>query len=139
MAETQRNKQTVARLFDAFRDGDVEAFDELIVEEFVQHNPQVGNGLQALKDFSAPLGPVDVDVRRVIAEGDLVAVHSNYKTWNMAGGRNLPPQRRRQDHRALGRPPTGPGNNRERQRHVLSADVIHPSNSPGRVLYSSCT
>ena len=28
---------------------------------------------------------VDVDVRRVIAEGDLVAVHSNYKTWNMAG------------------------------------------------------
>jgi ketosteroid isomerase-like protein len=33
MAETQRNKQTVARLFDAFRDGDVEAFDELIVEE----------------------------------------------------------------------------------------------------------
>ena len=85
MAETERNKQTVARLFDAFRDGDVEAFDELIVEEFVQHNPQVGNGLQALKDFSAPLGPVDVDVRRLIAEGDLVAVHSNYKTWNMAG------------------------------------------------------
>ena len=85
MAETQRNKQTVARLFDAFRDGDVEAFDELIVEEFVQHNPQVRNGLQALKDFSAPLGPVDVDVRRLIAEGDLVAVHSNYKTWNMAG------------------------------------------------------
>ena len=85
MAETERNKQTVARLFDAFRDGDVEAFDELIVEEFVQHNPRVGNGLQALKDFSAPLGPVDVDVRRLIAEGDLVAVHSNYKTWNMAG------------------------------------------------------
>ncbi len=53
MAETERNKQTVARLFDAFRDGDVEAFDELIVEEFVQHNPH--------------------------------AVHSNYKTWNMAG------------------------------------------------------
>ena len=35
--------------------------------------------------------------------------------------------------------PTGAGNNRGRQRHVLSADVIHPSNSPGRVLYSSCT
>ena len=57
MAETQRNKQTVARLFDAFRDGDVEAFDELIVEEFVQHNPQVGNGLQALKDSPPPSDP----------------------------------------------------------------------------------
>src|SRR5438874_12077154 len=89
MAETERNKQTVARLFDAFRDGDVEAFDELIVEEFVQHNPRVGNGLQALKDFSAPLGPVDVDVRRVIAEADLVAVHSNSMTWKQAGGPNF--------------------------------------------------
>jgi predicted SnoaL-like aldol condensation-catalyzing enzyme len=28
---------------------------------------------------------VDVEVHRVIAEGDLVAVHSHYKTWNMAG------------------------------------------------------
>jgi predicted SnoaL-like aldol condensation-catalyzing enzyme len=26
-----------------------------------------------------------VEVHCVIADGDLVAVHSNYKTWNMAG------------------------------------------------------
>jgi predicted SnoaL-like aldol condensation-catalyzing enzyme len=85
MADIERNKQTVARLFDAFRAGDVEAFDELIVEDFVQHNPQAGNGLQALKEFFAPVGPVDVDVHRVIAEGDRVVVHSNFKTWNTAG------------------------------------------------------
>ena len=85
MADIERNKQTVARLFDAFRAGDVQAFDDLIVEEFVQHNPQTGNGLQALKEFFAPVGPVDVDVHRVIAEGDRVVVHSNFKTWNMAG------------------------------------------------------
>ena len=85
MADIERNKQTVARLFDAFRAGDVQAFDDLIVEEFVQHNPQAGNGLQALKEFFAPVGPVDVDVHRVIAEGDRVVVHSNLKTWNMAG------------------------------------------------------
>src|SRR5439155_982011 len=65
--------------------GDVEAFDELIVEDCVQHNPQAGNGLQAVKDVFAPVGPVDVEVHRVIAEGDLVAVHVNFKTWNMAG------------------------------------------------------
>ena len=85
MADTERNKQTVARLFDAFRAGDTNAFDDLIVNEYVQHNPQAGNGLQAVKDFFAPVGPVDVEVHRVIAEGDFVAVHSNYKTWNMAG------------------------------------------------------
>jgi predicted SnoaL-like aldol condensation-catalyzing enzyme len=80
----KRNKEVVKRLFDAFRAGDTDAFDELIVEEYVQHNPQAGNGLQAVKEFFAPVGPVDVEVHRVVAEGDLVAVHSHYKTWNMA-------------------------------------------------------
>ena len=85
MASTEQNKQTVAQIFDAFRAGNVDAFDDLIVDDYVQHNPQAGNGLQAVKDFFAPVGPVDVDVHRVIAEGDLVAVHANYKTFNMAG------------------------------------------------------
>jgi predicted SnoaL-like aldol condensation-catalyzing enzyme len=81
----ERNKEVVERLFDAFRAGDTDTFDELIVEEYVQHNPQAGNGLQAVKEFFAPVGPVDVEVHRVIAEGDLVAVHAHYKTWNVAG------------------------------------------------------
>ena len=84
MATSEQNKQTVARVFDAFRAGDVDAFDELIVEDYVQHNPQAGNGLQAVKAFFAPLGAVDVEVHRLIAEGDLVAVHSHYKTFDMA-------------------------------------------------------
>jgi predicted SnoaL-like aldol condensation-catalyzing enzyme len=81
----ERNKDVVKRLFDAFRAGNTDAFDELIVDDYVQHNPQAGNGLQAVKDFFAPVGHVDVEVHRVIAQGDLVAVHSHYKTWNMAG------------------------------------------------------
>jgi len=85
MASIEQNKQTVSRLFDAFRAGDVDALDELIVEDYVQHNPQADNGLQAVKDYFAPVGPVDVEVHRIIADGDLVAVHSNYKTFNTAG------------------------------------------------------
>ena len=85
MGTMEQNKQTVARVFDAFRAGDVDALDDLIVVDYVQHNPQAGNGLQAVKDFLAPIGPVDVDVHRVVAEGDLVTVHANYKTFNMAG------------------------------------------------------
>ena len=85
MRDTERNKQTVARLFDAFRAGDVDAFEDLIAEDCVQHNPQADNGLQAVKAFFAPIGPVDVEVFRVIAEGDLVVANSHYKTWNTAG------------------------------------------------------
>lgn len=85
MATSEANKETVARLFDAFRAGDTEAFNELIVQDYKQHNPQAGNGLQAVKDFFSQFGPVDVEVHRVIAEGDLVAVHSHYKTFNSAG------------------------------------------------------
>jgi predicted SnoaL-like aldol condensation-catalyzing enzyme len=44
----------------------------------------VDNGLAPVKAFFAAAGPVDVEVHRIIAEGDLVAVHSNFKTWNMA-------------------------------------------------------
>jgi predicted SnoaL-like aldol condensation-catalyzing enzyme len=72
----------VARLFEAFRVGDTDAFDDLIVDDYVQHDAQAANGLQAAKDYFAPVGPVDVEVHRMITEGDLVAVHSNYKTWN---------------------------------------------------------
>jgi predicted SnoaL-like aldol condensation-catalyzing enzyme len=85
MSDLERNKKTVKRLFEAFRAGDTDAFDDLIVEDYVQHNPQAGNGLQAVKEFFAPVGPVDVDVYRVIAEGDLVVAHSHYKTFGMAG------------------------------------------------------
>jgi predicted SnoaL-like aldol condensation-catalyzing enzyme len=84
MPDTEHNKQTVARLYDAFRAGNVDAFDDLIVPDYVQHNPQAGNGLQAVKDFFRPVGPVDVDIHRVVADGDLVAVHAHYKNWNMA-------------------------------------------------------
>ena len=85
MPSTEQNKQIVARVFDAFRAGDTSAFDDLIATHYVQHNPQAGNGLEAVKAFFEPVGPVDVEVHRVVAEGDFVVVHSNYRTWNMAG------------------------------------------------------
>jgi hypothetical protein len=33
-----------------------------IVEDYVQHVAQAANGLQAAKDYCAPVGPVDVEV-----------------------------------------------------------------------------
>lgn len=85
MASTESNKETVARLFDAFRAGDTQAFGEVIVNDYKQHNPMAGNGLQAVQSFFEQFGPVDVEVHRVIAEGDFVVVHAHYKTFNSAG------------------------------------------------------
>lgn len=85
MPSTEQNKQLVTRVFAAFRAGDTDAFDDLIATDYVQHNPQAGNGLEAVKAFFAPVGPVDVEVHRVVAEGDLVIVHAHYRTWNLAG------------------------------------------------------
>lgn len=85
MASTESNKATVARLFDAFRAGDTQAFGEVIVDDYKQHNPMAGNGLQAVQGFFEQFGPVDVEVHRVIAEGDFVVVHAHYKTFNSAG------------------------------------------------------
>jgi len=85
VATTEENKQLVARVFDAFRAGDLDALDDLIAENYLQHNPQADNGLEAVKEFFRPVAPIDVDVHRVLAEGDLVVAHAHYKTWNMAG------------------------------------------------------
>lgn len=73
------------RLFDAFRAEDTDAFDDLLIAEYAHHNPQAGTGRQAAKDFFGPVGPIEVEVHRAIAEGDLVVVHSHYENWNMAG------------------------------------------------------
>lgn len=84
MSDTERNKQTVVKLYDAFRKGDVDAFDDLMVDGYVQHNPHAGNGLQAVKGYFTQLGPVEMTVHRIIAEGDFVVAHSYAQTPNMA-------------------------------------------------------
>src|SRR4051794_33689785 len=81
----EQNKETVRRLFEeAFRAGNPDALDDLMAPEYLQHSPMVGNGLEATKAAMRPMGPVDVEVHKIIAEGDLVAAHVHYKSWNMA-------------------------------------------------------
>lgn len=72
------------QLFDVFRSGDPAGFDELIAEDYSQHNPQVPNGRDAVKEFFGGIGPVDVEVVRIVAMGDLVFAHSHYDTFDSA-------------------------------------------------------
>lgn len=83
-ADIEANKAVVRRLFEVFRSDDPAGFDQLIVPDYIQHNPQVPNGLDAVKAFFGGLGPVDVELVRLIAQGDLVFAHSNYGTFKSA-------------------------------------------------------
>ena len=84
MSDTGRNRQTIHRFFEAFRHGDLNALDDLVAVDYAQHNPQARDGLVGLKEFLTSTGPLDVEIHRIVAEGDLVAVHAHLKTWNMA-------------------------------------------------------
>jgi len=80
MTPEQDNKATVGRLYEAFRAGDIAALAGLLASDFINHNPQTTNGLEASKALFAQVGSIDADLHRMVAEGDLVAVHAHYKT-----------------------------------------------------------
>jgi predicted SnoaL-like aldol condensation-catalyzing enzyme len=80
MTPEQDNKATVGRLYQAFRAGDVAKLDDLLASDFINHNPQTTNGLEASKALFAQVGAIDADLHRMVAQGDLVAVHAHYKT-----------------------------------------------------------
>ncbi|WP_313807224.1 nuclear transport factor 2 family protein [Sphingobium sp.] len=80
----QENKETAAKLFEGFRTGDVSVFDKYVVDDYVQHNPQVPDGREVAKKFFKEVGPMDLTVHRIFGEGNWVFVHSSNATWNMA-------------------------------------------------------
>lgn len=84
IAGTEANKEIVRRVFETFRSGNVDAFDDLIVPNYVQHNPQVENGLEPVKGFFGQAGPIDLTVHKLVAEGDIVMAHVEYRTFNSA-------------------------------------------------------
>jgi predicted SnoaL-like aldol condensation-catalyzing enzyme len=86
MSSEQDNKAIVARLYEAFRAGDVAALEGVLASGFINHNPQTTNGLEASKTLFAQVGAIDADLYRMIAEGDLVAVHAHYKTPAQTAG-----------------------------------------------------
>jgi len=72
---------TVQVLKRLFEDGDVSVVDRYIRPDYIQHNPLAPNGTAALKAVAGPLTTqfpdLRYDIKRVIADGDLVLVHSN--------------------------------------------------------------
>jgi predicted SnoaL-like aldol condensation-catalyzing enzyme len=86
MADTNQNKETVRAFYElAFNDKEPEeAIARYVGSKYIQHNPMAGDGpgpfIEFVKAYTAQFPGLNVDIKRVIAEGDLVVTHSLLKT-----------------------------------------------------------
>ena len=67
-----------------FRDRDSTAIDRFFSEPFVQHDPNIGDGLPGLRAFAAELAnspATNVTIYRTVVDGDIVMLHSKYEGW----------------------------------------------------------
>ena len=82
MMELEKNKKTVIAFYErAFNDHQpADAVARYVGPKYIQHNPDTPDGAEAFvrgtTAFVARCPGLHVDIKRVIAEGDLVAVHN---------------------------------------------------------------
>jgi predicted SnoaL-like aldol condensation-catalyzing enzyme len=85
MADAETNKQTVVAYYNlAFNDKQPEeAVAKYIGDRYIQHNPQAADGPEAFIGFVRGLAQqfpeASLEIKRVIAEDDLVVTHSLLK------------------------------------------------------------
>lgn len=81
----------MAALTALFVDFDAEAAKSHIADDYIQHNPAVPTGLAPVLEFLPALkeSGISADVHRVIADGDLVVLHSTYHNAQAFGGETL--------------------------------------------------
>ena len=82
MSDIQRNKAAVARLFDIIYGVSLEniaLIDDVVAEDYIQHNPLAGQGREGLRAFlykivpePKEMDPADTLAVNLIAEGDYV-------------------------------------------------------------------
>jgi len=84
MTKVEMNKRIVHEFYDlAFNQRNpAVAAEKYVGESYKQHNPTVGDGpegfVQGMGGFLNAVPQLRVDFKRVIAEGDLVTVHSQF-------------------------------------------------------------
>ena len=81
MADLETNKRTVTEFYElAFNGKEPEqAVEKYVGPEYIQHNPQAPDGPDAFIGFVRAFPEAHVDIRQVLAEGDMVATHSLLK------------------------------------------------------------
>ena len=71
------NKELVIKaVTEVFINGDATALDRYWSENYIQHNPQIPNGREALKQMMSGGGNMKYEMGLVVADGDFVMVHA---------------------------------------------------------------
>jgi predicted SnoaL-like aldol condensation-catalyzing enzyme len=83
--DLEANKQNAVAFYRMAYLGDpVQAVELYVGDEYIQHNPLVGDGKQAFIDYFAEMAEQysskKIEFVRAVAEGDLVALHT-HQTW----------------------------------------------------------
>ena len=81
MGDLEENKRMVVEYYElAFNEHKPEeAVEKYVGSRYIQHNPQAPDGTEAFIAFVKAFPEMSVDIRRVIAEGDLVVTHGVVK------------------------------------------------------------
>ncbi len=82
--QLEANKKLVADFYqEVFGDKDVSSIDKYIGDTYIQHNPAVGDGKEALKQAATQWftgAPKEkIDIQHLNAEGNLVYIHTKSK------------------------------------------------------------
>jgi predicted SnoaL-like aldol condensation-catalyzing enzyme len=86
VTDLERNKETVRAFYElAFNEKQPEeAVSRYVGSRYTQHNPMAGDGPQAFIDFvkwyAGENPELKVEIKRIVAENDLVVTHSLIKT-----------------------------------------------------------
>jgi predicted SnoaL-like aldol condensation-catalyzing enzyme len=69
-------------MIDIFRKKDATAIDRYFGESFIQHDPNLADGLAGMKSFAAEVASsptADITIYRTLVDGDFVLLHSKYE------------------------------------------------------------
>ena len=71
------NKELVIQAVnEVFVNGDAAALDKYWSDNYIQHNPQIPNGRESLKQMLTGGGNIKYEMGLVVADGDFVMVHA---------------------------------------------------------------
>lgn len=82
--QSEANKKIVLELYERlFNQKDVSVIDQYIAEDYTQHNPNTSDGragiLSSAQEIFKACPKLRVDVKRVLADGNLVAIHAHWR------------------------------------------------------------
>ena len=97
MGQLAANKAVVQRYFDAFVDGDLDALDDVLAPDVVDHTADDGQaaGVEGFKEFTrawkSAFPDLEVEIHERVAEADLVVTRWTGRATHLGPYHGIPP------------------------------------------------